>query len=80
MHSRVQKWGNSLAVRIPKAFALEVGLGPDDPVDVKVLEGKLVVEPTRTKTYSLDALLSKVSKRNRHGEVDFGPAVGREVW
>ncbi len=52
MHSKVQKWGNSLALRIPKAFALEVGLSEDAPVEVSVRQGHLVVAPVRSPTYS----------------------------
>ena len=80
MHSRVQKWGNSLALRIPKAFALEVGLSPDSDVEVTVLHGKVVVSPLRPKSYSLSQLLSGVKPGNRHAETDLGPSVGREAW
>ena len=80
MHSRVQKWGNSLAVRIPKAFAVEVGLTPDAAVEVTVLKGSVVVSPVRAPSYSLEDLLAKVTARNRHSETDFGARVGREVW
>jgi antitoxin MazE len=80
MRTHVQKWGNSLALRIPKPFAAEVGLWPDSPVDVSVAEGKLVVEPAAEPPLTLKQLLSKVNKRNLHREVDAGPAVGNEVW
>ncbi len=80
MHSRVQKWGNSLAVRIPKAFAVEVGLSPDADVEVTVLEGKVVVTPVRAPSYTLKGLVAKVTARNRHSEVAWGPSAGREVW
>lgn len=80
MRTHVQKWGNSLALRIPKPFAAEVGLGPDSPVDVSVAEGKLIVEPAAEPPLTLKQLLSKVNKRNLHREVDAGPAVGNEVW
>ncbi|MEI8178082.1 MAG: AbrB/MazE/SpoVT family DNA-binding domain-containing protein [Aestuariivirga sp.] len=46
MHSRVKRWGNSLAVRIPKAFALEAGLAPDTEVDVSVRDGNVIVADT----------------------------------
>lgn len=80
MHSKVQKWGNSLALRIPKAFALEVGLREDAGVDMSIRQGNLVVAPLKTPAYDLDDLLAKVTRRNLHGEVDLGPAVGREAW
>ena len=80
MHSKVQKWGNSLALRIPKAFALEVGLSEDAPVDVSVQQGHLVVAPVRSPTYALADLVSGISRRNVHAEVELGPAQGREAW
>jgi antitoxin MazE len=80
MRTRVQKWGNSLALRIPKPFAAEVGLEPDSPVDVSVAKGKLIVEPGAEPPLTLKQLLSKVNRRNLHREVDSGPAVGNEVW
>ena len=80
MHVRVQKWGNSLALRIPKTFAEDAAVKDGSVLDVSVLDGKLVAVPVRSKKFTLKQLLSKVKKNNLHGEVDFGPAVGREVW
>jgi antitoxin MazE len=80
MRTHVQKWGNSLALRIPKPFAAEVGLEPDSPVDVSVAKGKLIVEPAAKPNLTLKQLLSKVNKHNLHREIDAGPAVGNEAW
>jgi len=80
MRTRVQRWGNSLAVRIPKSFAEEVGLRDDSPVDLRLSHGKLVLEPSAPRPASLDQLLSGVRKSNLHAEFDSGPAQGREAW
>ncbi len=80
MTSRVQKWGNSLALRIPRPLAAEVGLKDNSPVELSLCEGKLIVTPSAQPTVSLDDLLAKVTKKNLHGEVDTGPASGAEVW
>ena len=80
MRSKVQTWGNSLAVRIPRAFALELGLEHDLPVDVSVHQGVVVVAPLKQRTYALDELLSRVSSRNKHTEFDLGAPVGHEAW
>jgi antitoxin MazE len=79
MRTRVQKWGNSLALRIPKAFALEVGLSEDREVDLSVQRGCLVVEPPAP-SYTLEELLAGVRPSNLHGEIDWGPPVGKETW
>jgi len=80
MRSRVQKWGNSLAVRIPKPFAEEAGLTRETPVEISLRSGTIVVARLRPKNYSLSALLGKVKKSNRHREIETGPPVGREIW
>jgi antitoxin MazE len=80
MKSRIQKWGNSLALRIPKSFAIEAGLCEDTPVDLSVTEGKLVVQPHGEELLSLDRLLAEITDENLHGEWDTGPTVGKEIW
>jgi len=80
MKTRVQRWGNSLAVRIPKSFAEEVGLRDDSPVELHLSQGRLVVERSSPQPPSLDDLLSRVRKSNLHAEVNTGPAQGREAW
>lgn len=80
MKTRVQRWGNSLAVRIPKAYAAEVGLDDGSPVELRVDRGKIVLELAAPPAPKLEDLLSKVRKSNLHGEVDTGQPVGREVW
>ena len=67
-----------MAVRIPKPFAAEAGLEQQSEVDVTVVDGALVITPTPAP--ALDELLSRVTDENLHGEIDFGPPVGREVW
>lgn len=79
MRTRVQKWGNSLAVRIPKPFAEGAGLRPSTEVDVSLEKGALRLVPVRPR-WRLDQLLSKVTKRNRHAEVETGFVAGREAW
>lgn len=80
MKTRVQKWGNSLALRIPKSFAAEVGLDPDSSVEMSLRDGKLIVVPTDKPKFTLKQLLALVTEENLHHEVDTGPAVGGEVW
>lgn len=80
MQSRIQKWGNSLALRIPKSFAQEVGIERDAQVDVSLEDGKLVIEPISKPALTLEQLLSQVTEDNIHHEVDTGPAMGEEIW
>ena len=80
MKTKVQRWGNSLAVRIPKSFAEEVGLMDGSPVGMRLVDGGLLVEPVSTRPLSLDELLDGVTESNLHSEVDTGPAQGSEAW
>jgi len=80
MLTQVQRWGNSLAVRIPKPFAIEAGLEQDTPIEMSVVDGKLVLRPIVEPKITLEHLLAQVTEQNLHGEVDTGPAVGNEVW
>jgi antitoxin MazE len=80
VQTKIQKWGNSLGLRIPRSFAAEVQVEEGATVDLSVADGQLLVRPLRARTYSLNALLRRVSRRNLHGEVSTGRAVGREAW
>ena len=77
--SMVQKWGNSLAVRIPSVMAGQLNVGDGSEVDLVVRGGELVVRPVKTQELSLRALLKNCKPSQLHGEVDFGEDVGREV-
>ncbi|MBI4388613.1 MAG: AbrB/MazE/SpoVT family DNA-binding domain-containing protein [Nitrospinae bacterium] len=78
MDSTIALWGNSLGLRIPKAFAREVGLNDGTRVQIILDKGRLIIKPA--KKYSLKALADRISKDNVYGEVDFGKPEGREVW
>ena len=81
MLAKVQKWGNSLALRLPKVLADEADIQVDSPVEITVRDHVLVIEPVQNrKAYDLDQLLSKVTPENCHKETDFGKSMGREVW
>jgi antitoxin MazE len=80
MRTKVQQWGNSLALRIPKSFAAELGLKPEARVDLRLEDGKLWLEPVKQLVYRLEDLVEAITEENLHAEQDFGPAVGREVW
>lgn len=80
MKTKIQRWGNSLAVRIPKSFAEEVGLTDDSRVEMRLMKGGLLLEPCSTGAPSLEELLGGVTASNLHGEVATGPAQGSETW
>ncbi len=80
MRVAVSKWGNSLALRIPKALATGSRIKQGSVVEVSVLRGKLVVAPVAEREFVLRELLKRVTARNRHGEIITGRPAGREAW
>jgi len=80
VQTKIQKWGNSLGLRIPRAFAEEAGVGAGVDVDLSIRDGALIVSPTKRVKYRLDDLVGKVTAKNRHDAVDTGRPVGREAW
>lgn len=80
MNQHVRKWGNSPAVRIPMATLAAAGLKPDDPVEVREENGRIVIEPARKPKKDLHKLIEGITPQNRHEETDWGPPVGREFW
>ena len=80
MQTNVQKWGNSLAVRIPKAFAAEVGLSEDALVELSLVNGSLILTPVVTAAPTLDRLLDGITADNIHQEIGTDEPLGNEVW
>ncbi len=78
MQARIQKWGNSLAVRIPKSFAMQSNLGQDSLVEMSIENGKIVLLPIQPEM-DLAQLLELVTEENRHAETQTGTTVGREI-
>lgn len=80
MLSKVQKWGNSLAVRIPKPFADEMKLAEGTSIQMMNKEGELVITLPKEPVWTFEALLSRVAEENLHDEWEIGPTVGKEAW
>ena len=80
MKTAVQQWGNSLALRIPKAFAEQARVKKGTAVSLTLEKGRLVVAPLQAEEMSLKKLLAKVTPRNIHPETGWGSPVGKEIW
>jgi antitoxin MazE len=79
MKTTIQKWGNSLAVRIPRPFAEEIHLEENTTVDLTIKSGKLVIAPADAEL-TLESLVEAITDENRHDEIGTMPRVGNEVW
>jgi len=80
MVTKIQKWGNSLGLRIPKSFAKDAGVEEGSPVDISIDGDKLIIQPVRLSKYVLRDLVSQIREDNIHDEIPTGDPVGREVW
>lgn len=77
MQTMIQKWGNSLGVRIPSAYVKELHLKDGSPVEIVEEQGEIRIRPQKV---TLTDLLSRVSADNLHEAIDTGESLGREEW
>lgn len=79
MKSRISKWGNSLAVRIPKAIGSEIEIREGSEVELSIQNGSIIITPVSS-NYHLEDLVQGITAENRHSETDWGAPKGAEVW
>jgi antitoxin MazE len=79
MKTKLSKWGNSLAVRIPSSVAAQASLSPGSSCEVTYANGSLLLTPIEDEP-GLDELLEQITPENRHEESDWGASIGREAW
>jgi len=77
--AKLVKWGNSQAIRIPKSILLETQITDGEEVEIKSSNGQIVIGSAQPKL-TLESLVKQITPENRHGETDWGPPVGNEVW
>jgi antitoxin MazE len=80
MLTKIQKWGNSFAIRIPKTFASEISLEKDSIIELSLIDKHIIIKPVNAVKYSLKQLLSGVNDKNIHSETDTGEVCGNEIF
>ena len=80
MEAVIRKWGNSPALRLPSAALKDAGYVLEQKVELIVSRGRIVIQPSDNVTYSLENLLTGITKDNSHGEASFGKPVGKEIF
>ena len=80
MIATVQKWGNSLGVRIPKTIAEDSSMRAGSAIEMMVQDGRVILEAKKTRKYHLGTMLKSITSKNMHSETDTGMATGNEVW
>jgi len=78
--ARIQKWGNSLGLRIPRTLAADAHVAEGTSVELNVENGRLIVAPQRKANCRIEDLVARITPENLHGETDTGSPLGREVW
>jgi antitoxin MazE len=77
---KVQRWGHSLAVRIPKSYAADTRIQQDTEVELSIDNGRLIISPLLPRAITLEELLENVTPENLHREFETGPPVRSEIW
>jgi antitoxin MazE len=80
MRAVISKWGNSLALRLPKSVLEQAELAEDQAVEITVVKGQIRVKAVEEPTYDLDELLAQIQPGTKYTDVDFGPPLGKEIW
>lgn len=80
MRTHIRKWGNSPALRLPAAIMEQAGLSIDAAVDLRVEQDRIVIAPLPADDLDIVAMSERITPENRYDAVDFGPALGTEVW
>jgi antitoxin MazE len=79
IRARLVKWGNSLAVRIPKTVLDEARMKEGEEIEIRAERGRIALEPASPKL-TLKALVARIRPANLHGEQPWGERVGNEPW
>ena len=77
MKTTVRKWGNSLGIRIPKAFAVQLGIDSGKDVEITLNGRGMLMRPTKP---TLEEVLKNITPKQVHKETDWGSSVGKETW
>jgi antitoxin MazE len=80
METKIKKWGNSLALRLPKKTVDFLNLKEDSLVMFDYNKNQITIKPKKEKKYTLKELTDKITPENIHKEVESGGPVGKEVW
>lgn len=80
MVTKVQKWGNSLAVRLPRHITRGMSFRAGTPVSIRQERRRVVIVLKSERGPTVEELAAQITPENRHEEIDWGPPVGKEIW
>ncbi len=77
---QLKKWGNSLAVRLPKEITNNINLKENSKLTIDIIDGKIIATPVKKSKITLDEILEGITPENYGEVIDFGSPVGKEIW
>lgn len=80
IRSAVGKWGNSAAVRLPATIMSQANFSAQQPINILLSKGRIILEPVNSLEFDLDEMLAQIRPEHLHGEIDFGRPVGKEIF
>lgn len=80
MLSKVQKWGNSQGLRLPKHILEDAQIVVGDDVDVTVHKKQIVVRKASRRRFDLSEMVARMPRNYKVEEDSFGAPVGKEQW
>lgn len=80
METTIQKWGNSLAVRVPQGMAQKLALKAGSTVAMRQAKKTIIIQATPKTHKSLKELIATIRPENIHEETDWGKPMGKEIW
>lgn len=81
INAQITKWGDSLAIRIPKTVATEAGYALGDRIEFNVEQsGRVTLQRMKRRRFTLEELVASIGPDNCHGETNWAPQAGKEVW
>ena len=80
METTIQKWGNSLAVRVPRSMAQKLALRVGSTVAMREEKKTIIIRAAPKTRKSLKALIAMIRPENMHEEMDWGKPAGKEIW
>lgn len=80
IRATVGKWGNSAAVRLPATIMTQANFSAQQPINILLSKGRIILEPVNLPEFDLDEMLAQIRPEHLHGEIDFGRPVGKEIF
>jgi antitoxin MazE len=80
IRASVGKWGNSAAVRLPATIMTQANFSAQQPINILLSKGRIILEPVNSPEFDLDEMLSQIKPEHLHGEINFGGPAGKEVF